>query len=94
MINVALLIFNMIPGFPLDGGRVLRAVWWAKTGNMETATRVASSIGKGFAMFLIVVGVIQALIGNTAGLWVRIHRRVPASGRARELSAGHNAARP
>jgi Zn-dependent protease/predicted transcriptional regulator len=92
MINVALLIFNMIPGFPLDGGRVLRAVWWAKTGNMETATRVASSIGKGFAMFLIVVGVIQALIGNTAGLWsvfIGVFLRQAAQGSYQQVIMRH-----
>jgi len=70
MINAVLLIFNMIPGFPLDGGRVLRAIWWMKTGDMPRATMVASRIGRGFAMILIISGVLQIAAGNfTGGLW-------------------------
>ncbi|MBI5971065.1 MAG: site-2 protease family protein [Deltaproteobacteria bacterium] len=69
MINMALLIFNMIPGFPLDGGRVLRSVWWGRTGDIKKATRAASAIGKGFAVFLILTGVFYMFMGNFAGLW-------------------------
>lgn len=70
LINLVLLIFNMIPGFPLDGGRVFRAIWWAKTGDIDRATRIASQIGKGFAMFLILWGFLSILTGNfTGGLW-------------------------
>lgn len=70
LINFILLAFNMIPGFPLDGGRVFRALWWLKTGDLNTATRVASNIGKGFAIFLIVMGFIQIFTGNfVGGLW-------------------------
>ncbi|MFQ5736078.1 MAG: site-2 protease family protein [Thermodesulfobacteriota bacterium] len=70
LINIVLLVFNMIPGFPLDGGRVLRALWWAKTGDLNKSTRVASSIGKAFAMFLIFLGLFQILVGNfVGGLW-------------------------
>ncbi len=70
LINIVLLIFNMIPGFPLDGGRVFRAIWWARTGDVNRATRVASNIGKGFAIFLIVFGFFQIITGNfVGGLW-------------------------
>ncbi|MEK7773609.1 MAG: CBS domain-containing protein, partial [Deltaproteobacteria bacterium] len=69
-INLALFVFNMIPGFPLDGGRVFRALWWARTGDLNTATKVASGIGKGFAAFLIVFGLVQMFTGNlTGGIW-------------------------
>ncbi|MEE9614967.1 MAG: site-2 protease family protein [Thermodesulfobacteriota bacterium] len=69
-VNVVLLVFNMIPGFPLDGGRVLRALWWATTGDIRRATRAASLIGKGFALFLIVGGFVQLLKGNfVGGIW-------------------------
>jgi len=70
LINIVLVIFNMIPGFPLDGGRVLRALWWAKTGDVNRSTKVASSVGKGFAIFLIFFGFYQVLVGNfVGGLW-------------------------
>ncbi|MBI5493004.1 MAG: site-2 protease family protein [Deltaproteobacteria bacterium] len=70
LINLVLIIFNMIPGFPLDGGRVLRAIWWARTGDIGAATRIASRIGKGFAIFLIIMGFLQIFMGNfTGGLW-------------------------
>ncbi|MBI5886382.1 MAG: site-2 protease family protein [Deltaproteobacteria bacterium] len=69
MINIVLVVFNMIPGFPLDGGRVLRAVWWRMSGNLAAATRAASAAGKGFALLLIIFGAVQILTGNIAGLW-------------------------
>lgn len=70
LINLVLLVFNMIPGFPLDGGRVFRALWWLRTGDVNRATRVASDIGKGFALFLIVAGFMQIFVGNfIGGLW-------------------------
>ncbi|HLC18680.1 MAG TPA: site-2 protease family protein [Thermodesulfobacteriota bacterium] len=71
LINAMLLVFNMIPGFPLDGGRVLRAAWWAKTGDLNAATKAASQIGKGFALFLILMGFLQVLTGNfIGGMWM------------------------
>ncbi len=70
MLNMVLLVFNLIPGFPLDGGRVLRALWWARTGDIKTATSVASGIGKSFALFLIFMGFLQMLSGYfIQGLW-------------------------
>jgi Zn-dependent protease/predicted transcriptional regulator len=68
-INLVLLVFNMIPGLPLDGGRVLRALWWARTGDVAAATRVTSAIGKGFAFFLIIAGFVQIVMGNFTGVW-------------------------
>ncbi len=57
LVNAFLLVFNMIPGYPLDGGRVLRALLWERTGKLRRATYVASRIGIGFAWLLIVVGI-------------------------------------
>ncbi len=72
-INFMLLAFNMIPGFPLDGGRVLRALWWAKSGDIRAATKVAAAIGKGFAFFLIFMGILDLLSGNTIqGIWLLV----------------------
>jgi CBS domain-containing protein len=71
-LNIAVLIFNMVPGFPLDGGRILRALIWHRTGNLRRATRIASRIGGGFAIFLMLAGIFMfistgSLIG---GLWL------------------------
>src|SRR6202795_1273177 len=69
-INAALAIFNLVPGFPLDGGRILRALAWGVTGNFQRATQIASNAGKIFAYVMILIGVWQALNGNwVGGLW-------------------------
>jgi Zn-dependent protease/CBS domain-containing protein len=69
-INLSLAIFNLIPGFPLDGGRVLRAVYWKKTGSLKKATRIASETGKWFGVGIILLGLFWILKGNLiAGFW-------------------------
>jgi Zn-dependent protease/predicted transcriptional regulator len=69
--NVLLAIFNMIPGFPLDGGRILRAILWDRWDDMTRATKVVSQIGSGFAHFLIILGALQFLFAQNviSGLW-------------------------
>lgn len=70
-INLALALFNLVPGFPLDGGRVLRGLVWGITGNFTRATQIASNAGKIFAYLMIGVGIWQALNGNwVGGLWL------------------------
>ncbi|MBW4689741.1 MAG: site-2 protease family protein [Komarekiella atlantica HA4396-MV6] len=70
-INLILAIFNMLPGFPLDGGRVFRSILWKYTGNQKKATQIASSGGKWLAYLLIALGFWElfgsALLG---GLWL------------------------
>ena len=67
--NVSLGIFNLLPGFPLDGGRVLRAILWKITGNLHRATNVVTIIGQIFAYILIAWGIVQFFFGGTfAGL--------------------------
>jgi Zn-dependent protease/predicted transcriptional regulator len=70
-INLLLALFNLIPGFPLDGGRILRSIIWGLSGNFTGATRVASIVGKIVAYSFIVIGVVVALRGNFFnGLWI------------------------
>lgn len=68
-INLVLAAFNMVPAFPLDGGRVFRAWLWRKRGR-ERATQVAALVGQGFGFLLIAVGVIEsAMRSDLGGLW-------------------------
>ncbi|OGD21899.1 MAG: peptidase M50 [Candidatus Aminicenantes bacterium RBG_16_63_16] len=70
-LNLMLAGFNLIPAFPLDGGRVLRAVLWGWKDNLRWATRVASSIGSGFGMILVLIGAVQFVFGNlVGGIWL------------------------
>jgi len=69
IINAALGAFNLIPGFPMDGGRVLRSILWKATGNLKKATRVASWAGQGMAFLLIFLGIFEFLRGGFSGLW-------------------------
>jgi Zn-dependent protease/CBS domain-containing protein len=69
-INLILALFNMIPGFPLDGGRVLRAALWQFGGSFSSATRWATRAGQASAFLFIGVGVFQFLFGGMSnGLW-------------------------
>jgi Zn-dependent protease/CBS domain-containing protein len=70
-INFALVLFNLIPGFPLDGGRVFRAIVWAITRNLRRATVIAAHVGRAFAFLFIFWGVLLIFGGNWGdGLWI------------------------
>jgi Zn-dependent protease/CBS domain-containing protein len=77
-INILLGLFNMLPGFPLDGGRVLRAIVWRATNNFRVATRWAAAVGQVFAWILILAGIAMAFGaqipvlggGLVSGIWL------------------------
>jgi len=77
-VNIFLAIFNLIPGLPLDGGRVLRSILWAITNNLRTATRIASFVGQAIAWIMIVAGIVMAFgvripflgTGFINGIWL------------------------
>ena len=62
-LNLALVIFNMLPGFPLDGGRIARAAIWHYTDNLRKATKIVSNIGRGLAYLIIGIGILNILGG-------------------------------
>lgn len=70
-INIALAVFNLIPGFPLDGGRVLRAVVWWVTGDANRSTRIAAGVGQLVALGFILLGIWRFFSGaGFGGLWI------------------------
>jgi Zn-dependent protease/CBS domain-containing protein len=71
ILNVILAVFNLLPGFPLDGGRLFRAIVWKVTGDVHRATRVASAGGRWLAYVLIAFGLMSAFAGNVlGGMWM------------------------
>lgn len=70
LLNVILAVFNLVPAFPLDGGRMLRAALWGWKGDYRWATRIAARMGSGFGLVLIMLGVFAFLTGNIiTGMW-------------------------
>lgn len=71
-INLILGIFNLIPGFPMDGGRVLRSYIWGRKKDFFYATRRASGIGQKIAIFFIIFGIFSVFAGMPGGLWLML----------------------
>lgn len=73
-INALLLVFNLIPGFPLDGGRIVRAIVWWRTGDRTRATRIAARMGQGVAYLMIAAGLYLIVVGDLliTGIWLGI----------------------
>ncbi|MBN2356160.1 site-2 protease family protein [candidate division KSB1 bacterium] len=70
LINLLLAAFNLVPAFPLDGGRVLRSILWLWKNDLSWATRIASSVGSIFGTFLILMGLFTLIMGDfISGLW-------------------------
>jgi Zn-dependent protease len=72
-INLLILIFNLIPAYPLDGGRIARAAAWRLTGDRNRATRFAARVGQGFSYLFIAVGLLLLVNGDViGGIWLAI----------------------
>jgi len=69
-INAVIAAFNMLPGFPLDGGRVFRSIVWARNRNLLRATRTAARVGEGVAYLLMAGGAIQFFFNPIGGVWM------------------------
>jgi Zn-dependent protease len=69
LVNLGVAVFNLVPGLPLDGGRLLRAVLWRVGHDHARATRVASTGGRVVAVLLAVLGLVIVLTGDVVGLW-------------------------
>lgn len=72
-INILVLVFNLLPAYPMDGGRVARAVAWWKSGNRNSATRFAANLGRVFGYLFIGLGIAWAFSGNAfGGIWLAL----------------------
>lgn len=69
LVNAMLALFNLVPAFPLDGGRVLRSALWFFWNDLKRATRITSLLGSGFGLLLIVLGVVFVLSGDLFAVW-------------------------
>jgi CBS domain-containing protein len=73
VVNALILFFNLIPAFPLDGGRILRAILWKCKKDLQWATKITTRIGSAFALFLIFFGLFSFITGNfMGGIWLTI----------------------
>ena len=72
LINGVILVFNLMPAFPLDGGRVLRSLLWRRSGNIRRSTETAANVGRVFGYLLIFLGGLAFLGGAVEGLWLAL----------------------
>ncbi len=72
LVNCLMLVFNLMPAFPLDGGRVLRSLLWRRSGDIGRSTETAASVGRGFGYLLICLGGLEFLSGVPEGLWLAL----------------------
>ncbi|MDP9344480.1 MAG: site-2 protease family protein, partial [Actinomycetota bacterium] len=73
LVNAFLLVFNMVPAFPLDGGRIARAIAWKVTGDRNRGTRFSARLGQAFSYVLIAIGIAEAVRGDAfSGIWLAV----------------------
>ena len=71
-ISAAILVFNLLPAFPLDGGRVARSLLWRQLGSRERATELAARVGRAFGIGLVALGLVSFASGGVGGLWLAL----------------------
>jgi Zn-dependent protease/predicted transcriptional regulator len=71
-VNGLILVFNLLPAFPLDGGRVLRSLLWRRSGDIGRSTETAANVGRGFGYLMIFLGGLEFLGGAPEGLWLAL----------------------
>ncbi|MBS1676031.1 MAG: site-2 protease family protein [Actinobacteria bacterium] len=71
-VNAAILALNLLPAFPLDGGRIARALIWLYDGDLRKATVIAARLGRGIGWGLVALGVLGAMVGYLTGFWISI----------------------
>jgi Zn-dependent protease/predicted transcriptional regulator len=72
LVNCLIFVFNLLPAFPLDGGRVLRSLLWRRSGDIGRSTQTAARVGRGFGYVMIFLGGLEALSGAAEGLWLAL----------------------
>ncbi len=72
LVNVLILVFNLLPAFPLDGGRVLRSLLWRRSADIGRSTETAARVGRGFGYVMIGLGGLELLSGAPEGLWLAL----------------------
>jgi len=94
LINGVILVFNLMPGFPLDGGRVLRSLLWLRSGDRLSATDKAADVGRAFGYLLIFLGVLEFASGAPEGLWLGLVGLFVVSAARAEAMGAHMQASP
>ena len=72
IVNGMIFVFNLLPAFPLDGGRVLRSLLWRRSGEIGSSTETAARVGRGFGFVMIFLGALEAMAGAAGGLWLAL----------------------
>ncbi len=72
LVNGLIFVFNLMPAFPLDGGRVLRSLLWRRSGEIGRSTETAAGLGRGFGYVLIALGALEFVAGGVEGLWLAL----------------------